>query len=471
MSRFLRPFSRLALIAGLVAQTRDSFADGPNEDQTRKPGQGEVAIVDAEPPANALPKKRPVPDYDGRGEKPKTASDALLWIPRVLAAPFYFVSEYLIRRPLGAVVTAIERDKLTQRFIYILTIGPKRNIGFAPTFYFDDGRMPAAGAYIWWDDAGSTQNHVRGYFATWGEPLIMGTLADRWELDPTTAASLRIAYTHRTDNLFYGIGPDTTSRTESRFETSTIEGGPTFEHRFISAQAGVRDVRYDGDGACCGTAKLLDRVRTGQLPPPPRLLDAGYTSVFQSATVYVDSRSALSRLGGRLALTGAPSFDVSERPGQSWLRYEANAVGSWDVTGTARLLSLGVTAVFVDPILGGSRGIPFTELVTLGGTGPMRGFLTGRLVDRSAAVATLDYQWPIWSFLDGTMQAAIGNVFGAGLQDFALEKLRLSAVFGLRSNASRDHVFEVLTGFGTETIEQGLGATAFRLAFGATHGF
>lgn len=429
-----------------------------------------MAIVDEEPPAATLPEKRPVPDYDGRGEDPKTFADHLLWIPRVILAPLWFVSEYLVRRPIGAVVTAIERDKLAQRTIYISTIGPKQNIGFFPSLYYDRGRMPFVGAYIWWDEAGSPRNQVRGYFATWGEPLIMATIADRWVFDPTTVATMRVAYTHRTDNLFYGLGPDTTTRTESRFESTTLEGGPSFEHRFLSSQAGIRDVRYS-DGACCGEPGLFDRVRTGRLPPPPRLLDQGYTSVFQSATFALDTRETRHSTGGRVALTGAPAFDVSRQPGKSWVRYEASALGAWDITGTSRTLTLSATAMFVDPLQGTERGVPFTELVTLGGTGPMRGYLPGRLVGRSAAVASLDYEWPIWAFVDGTIQTAIGNVFDAGLDGLSADKLRLSTVFGIRSNSSRDHVFELLTGFGTETFERGARLTSFRLAFGATRAF
>lgn len=467
MSRLFGVLVRVGLVTALVTCGRVASADSPNQSQTKF---GEVAIVDAEPPASSLPKKRPVPDYDGRGDDPKTPSDALLWVPRVALFPLWLATEYLVRRPLGAVVTAVERDKLTQRLIYIVTVGPKRNIGFFPSLYYDYGRMPAVGAYLWWDDAGSPKNKVRGYFATWGEPLIMGTLADRWEIDDTTTASLRVAYTHRTDNLFYGLGPDSTTRKESRFESTTLEGGPSFESRFLAAQAGVRDVRY-ADGAVFGDVGLFDRVRRGELPPPPRLLDKGYTGVFQSATLAVDTRRDRHATGGRVAVTGSPSFDISEHPGQSWVRYEASAQGSIDITGTNRTLTLSANAMFVDPLLGTTRGIPFTELISLGGTGPMRGYLPGRLVGRSAAVAQLDYEWPIWTFLDGTIQGAVGNVFDAGLKGFSADKLRLSAVFGIRSNSSRDHVFELLSGFGTDTFEQGTRVTSFRLALGATRAF
>ena len=57
------------------------------------------------PPPGGESPKRAVPDYSGRGEEPTTAGDVALWIPRVILSPLYFVSEYIIRRPLGWLIT------------------------------------------------------------------------------------------------------------------------------------------------------------------------------------------------------------------------------------------------------------------------------------------------------------------------------------------------------------------------------
>jgi hypothetical protein len=52
--------------------------------------------------------KRPVPDYDGRADEPATTGDVLLWFPRVVLFPLYLVSEFVIRRPIGALATVVE---------------------------------------------------------------------------------------------------------------------------------------------------------------------------------------------------------------------------------------------------------------------------------------------------------------------------------------------------------------------------
>ena len=129
-----------------------------------------------------------------------------------------------------------------------------------------------------------------------------------------------------------------------------------------------------------------------------------------------------------------------------------------------------MTTLFVDPITQGAT-IPFTEQVVLGGSGPMRGYLYGRLVDRSAAIATLKYRWPIWVFLDGAIHGALGNVFGPQLQDFDAKLLRVSAAVGVESVGAADHTFEILAGFGTETIEHGANVNSIRLLFGTNRGF
>ena len=101
----------------------------------------------------------------------------------------------------------------------------------------------------------------------------------------------------------------------------------------------------------------------------------------------------------------------------------------------------------------------------------MPGFATGRLRDRSAAVATLRYSWPIWVWLNGSLQTAVGNVFGEHLDGLKPSLLRLSAAMGVESQGSLDSTFQLLFGFGTETFGQGARIDSLRLALGVRHGF
>ena len=414
-----------------------------------------------------------MPDYDGRGEKKTTTAEDLLWVPRVVLAPLYFVFELLVRRPLEALTTVIEREKPVRA-------GEDKHYGLFPTLSYDRGLLPSAGVYLYWDDALARNNHVRAHLWTWGLGVLGATVDDRYELGARTTIGVHGIVTRRRDNLFYGFGPDTTDATKSRYDAVVVDVGPYLRHTFargatLATGAGVRDVGFAA-GSCCDTPQLHERVARGELPAPPRLAD-GYTTGYEEAELSFDTRERRGVLdppagsGLHAALRGRPAFDLSRHPGASWVTYGATATGIWDVTGTRRLLSLSLSTVFVDPIQGGADAIPFTERATLGGSAPMPGFVAGRLADRSAAAATLAYAWPVWAFLDGTVEVATGNVFGAGLRGLDASKLRLSTAFGLRTNRRSDLGVHVLAGFGTDPFDAGASISAFRLALGVTRGF
>jgi outer membrane protein assembly factor BamA len=130
------------------------------------------------------------------------------------------------------------------------------------------------------------------------------------------------------------------------------------------------------------------------------------------------------------------------------------------------VVGLTLTGRFADPI--GGAEIPFTELITLGGSEPMEGFVEGRLADRSALVATLQYRWPIWIWLDGAMRAEVGNVFGEHLAGFDMSLMRFSGTLGFASTSSEEGL-EMVVGFGTETFDSGGKVNSIRFVV-TTHG-
>lgn len=451
-------------------------AEGGDEKPAGKKKIETVPFRDASPPAKAFPPKRPVPDYDGRGPEPTTASDVLLWIPRILVSPLYLFSEYVVRRPIVALITGVEYDRLAQKVFYILSFGGAQKVGIVPTAFLDFGFLPSVGFYFFWDDALHPKNHVRVHFGTWGADWLNVAVTDRVDIGERSTAALRASFTKRSDRLYYGLGPDAPESQESRYASTVIDAGPIFELEMsrgtrLRTTAGLRKGIFGRD-TCCGSPSTYDRVLRGELEAPPRFFD-GYTMGYQSAEVILDTRDkkASTMSGVRVASRAQPAFDLSHRPGSSWINYEATAGGFWDVSGSARVLSLTVATLFSDPIRGSGSDIPFNEQVVFGGEGLMRGYLAGRLVGRSGAVATLNYEYPVWAFLNGTLQVSTGNVFGPGLAGIEPKKLRLSTGFGVRTNSSPDNQFELLVGFGTETFENGAGISSIRLALGATRGF
>jgi hypothetical protein len=62
-------------------------------------------------------------------------------------------------------------------------------------------------------------------------------------------------------------------------------------------------------------------------------------------------------------------------------------------------------------------------------------------------------------------------VFGEHLEGFDTALLRQSFGLGFAANSQRDHNFEFLIAFGTETFDQGAAIDTVRFVIGATEGF
>jgi len=433
------------------------------------------------PPAPSAPTspKRQLPDYEGRGPKPTTPGEVVLWVPRVLLSPVYFTTEFLIRRPLGAAITAAERAGVPDLLYNFFAFGPEHKAGFAPVVFVDFGFNPSVGVYGFWDDAFFRGDDLRAHFSFWGEDWIGGSVVQRVHFDGQDSVQLKFVGVRRPDYVFYGTGPSTLESAQSRYGEDKLDVGVLFDFPMwrtsrIDAGAGVRSVSFR-DGHYGGDRGILESAAAGAFPLPDGFA-RGYTAEYNDLLVALDSRQPYPAEGSgvRLEAQAEQGSDVRQSPGSGWTHTAAGAGGYWDVNGYRRVISLTARAMFSDPL--GPRPVPFTELVTMGGDvtspgafpAPMPGFYPGRLVDRSAAVATLRYKWPIAPWVAGSLQAAVGNVFGEHLQGFDTKLMRFSGAFGIESDSSPDSSFELVVGFGTETFEHGGQVDSLRLAIGIT---
>ena len=436
-------------------------------------GAGDGASSVSPPPPGGESPDRPLPDYDGRGPEPTTAGDVVLWVPRILLSPLYALSEYVIRRPLGWFITTAEQKQWPSAIKNFFVFGPEKKAGIVPTFFLDLGFRPSVGVYAFWDDLLGPGNHLRLHFSTFGPDWLQGAVADKIPVGKDAFFDLRLEGIHRPDQIFHGLGPETRQSNRSRYGVDVLQVRPVFETTWwrssrITVEGGVRYMNFRED-ACCRDPSVEQRVEAGTFPFPPGYQD-GYTATFARGELTVDTREPrpASQSGVRLELAAEQGSNV-RRAQDNWIKYGASAGGFLDIKNN-RTVSLSVATLFVDPMSSGAV-IPFTEQVVLGGSGPMRGYLYGRLIDRSAAVATLKYRWPIWVYLDGSIQGAVGNVFGPQLEDFKAKLLRVSSAVGVESVGTADHTFEVLLGFGTETIDSGANVNSVRLLFGTNRGF
>ncbi|HET6337227.1 MAG TPA: hypothetical protein VFG30_28575 [Polyangiales bacterium] len=427
------------------------------------------------PPAAAEADKRTLPDYDNRAEEPTSVGDVALWVPRILLSPLYVVSEYVLRRPLGAMIAGAERSGLPSILYDFFVFGPDHEAGIVPIGFIDFGFEPSVGIYAFWDNALVRGHDLRLHATTWGPRWLAAAFADRVHIssDPYDSIALEASGIRRPDYAFYGLGPTTREGDRLRYGADQLGLRLRIDKHLwrtsaFHAHVGLQSVDFRR-GGYHGEALLADEIASGAVPAPPGY-SSGYTLVEQSLTAALDTRPRAAVSGGSGLHVEAHASHASDlRQTANWLRYGAAASGFLDLNGGGRVVSLSFTALFADPIRHAS--IPFTELVQLGGFEPMRAFLPGRLIGRSAAVAELAYRWPIWVWLDGAMHFEVGNVFDAHLRDFDPELLRFSGSIGIESRGSPDNALQVLVGLGSETFRSGGKLDSLRLMLGTTHDF
>jgi len=416
--------------------------------------------------------KRPLPDYDGRGPPGPPLADAALLVPRLLLSPLFLTDELLLRRPLAVAIPAAERNDVPRLLYDFFTFGPAHQGAFLPVGFAEFDLQPSYGLYVFWHDAFLAGHDLSLHAETWTADWLSLSLTQRLHVG-RHGVSLRLRVVRRPDYPFYGIGPGAAYAHRTRYGARTLESKASYEVRLwrgssLSVGAGVRAVEFfrgwhDAD------ASLEDAVNAGTFAPPAGM-DSGYAAELQHVTAVLDTRRPWPDSGSGVRIKAHVEQANELRAPAQWLRTEALAAAFWDVTGDRRVLSCSVAAQFIDPL--GTGTIPFTELIELGGNGLMRGLPWQRPVDRSAAVATLRYEWPVGPWITGALQGALGNVFDAHLRSFDRRLLRLSWAVGLSSEkaSSSDYPIELLFGFGTRTLEDGAGIESVRVAVGVNYG-
>ena len=453
---------------------------------------GRTACADDEKPAatDASP-KRSVPDYSGRG-RPSNGDDAGVWLLRVLLSPLYFVSEYVIRKPLDGLFDFLEtNDRLTKLYDFF-AFGPDHKMGFAPVGFVEFGFNPSLGIYGFWN---TKNNAVHMHIEVWPPDWLAATFEDRYTWGDDQVFDVRAVGVNRPDQVFYGIGPDSAQHAQSRYREARTDATATLDAHVwrssrVRAWGGIRKVDLS-DGHFGSDPSVSAEARAGGFPAGqgvPFGFDRGYVDPNGGVAAAFDTRAPEDpRSGLRLEVEGDLGSDV-EHSSSGWAHWGGVASGFWDLDGHRRILSLSAGASFADQL--GPDPIPFTELVSLGGDKWMTGYFPGRLRGASSATAMLRYDWPIASWIDGTLQGVVGNVFDEHLQGFSPGELRFSGAIGITTNTEVIAAFagassgkpkprvssagprlEVIAGFGTDTFDRGATVQSFHIAFGVPHDF
>lgn len=418
--------------------------------------------------------KREKQDYGA--PKDTSVEEVLLWGPRVVLFPLWLVSEYVVRRPLGAIVKVAEKEQVPQEILNFFTFGERKQFTVLPSAFFDFGLLPSVGFNAKWRYFLTDPNTLRWHLGTWGIDWISTKVVDSYALSKTEDIGVDVRFVRRQDNPFYGLGPKSQQGHRSRFASDLFEAAAFYESRpwkssSIGTRGGFRYRNLKDEGTCCDDPTIYQAIQRGAFARPPGL-GQWYSSAFQDVRVALDSRKPRPESGSGVRLEAnaegvfSPAASTTDRA--AWVRYGGAAGAFLDLTGTQRVVSLSVAAELADPLLG---AVPFPEQASLGGDRPMRGYLRNRLIDRSSFVASLHYTWPIWVFLDGVIEIDAGNVFGAGFEGMDPKLFRLSSGIGVRSNGERDSGFEMLIAGATDPLNEGFAVSSFRFVLGSHHGF
>ena len=416
--------------------------------------------------------KRDVPDYDGRGNPDAQVHREGSWIPRVLLWPVYAINEFVIRRPLGWLVSTAERQRWLEIAYGWATFGRRdQRLLVAPIIEYEWGFKINAGVFLSSDDAFVHGSSFRAELATGGwDYLDLSGLAG-YRLTPRTRIDARIGFHRRADLTYFGLGPDVTDHTRSRYGLQELDTHASvhyapFGESSLSLSAGARWLHYRPGDPSFGDETLDERIADGSLATPPGY-PTPYTVLYARANASIDSRPPRPApgTGAYLRVHGRYDRDVSND--RSWVEYGSEVGGALDVTGHQRTFTLLGAVDFLQSIKGTT---PFNELPNLS-TDLMPAFYGGWMIGESTIATQLAYTWPVSAALDGELRAAAGNAFGDHLSGFALDQLRGSFDVGLISNDRRDGGFELIVGVGTEPFVDGFHITAVRIAIASRAGF
>ena len=434
-----------------------------------------------------LKSERTVEDLDNRDDAPPGLGEALLWGPRVAFYPVYLSTEYLVRRPLHYAVKQGEKYHVVPRTMGFFTWNEGRS-GLFPLIYVDTGFAPSYGLNFFWRDF-----LIENYDIDLGVQGNVGRNVDvdvgnRYRIDALNGGLIgRFRFQRRDDYTFHGFGSLSQTTEESRFFRHRLGGEIGFNlddlPSGIGGSAFVNTTRFtfecaeELDDDICGPDH---RPNTGDEIHP--LDSAGGITNFSDGHTLLETRLHIHwdtrpprpapGTGIRLEADGRYGRGISDTATElQYVIYGGEVAGFVDTfDGGQRVLGLRVRSKFVDPVAG--EAIPFTRYVQVGGVESMRGFQTNRFRGRSSLVGTLNYEYPIWSFLDGAVFFEAGNVFEEHLQNFDTDLLRLSGGIGLRKPNGRGSSIDVNIAAGTTRLgERNFGIDFVRFNIGTNRGF
>jgi outer membrane protein assembly factor BamA len=407
------------------------------------------------------PDPRKGESYDGR-EHGATWKDDLLVVPQLILTVPRLVLRALFW-PIGAAARWLDKEHAVERMMAAMTsddglIGVRPEVafvtGYSATFglsFFDDkifGPGSSLGADLGGNGGNIVYTHFRLRPLKWGEPV-------QYYVD--------VDYRQRDDYFFAGVGWDAAHlRPGARYGMRTLQAANLV--RFWLSRYLTVDL-----GADFTARRFYDGVQSsGERPISETdcVLLLGYRCVhglideervpgFNQGTQYLRGQFGL-RIDGRDIAhrpTSGALFDFHAQyahglgfDDSSWFRLRGDLVAALDLWRRSRVLVLRLSAETVVPTTGGT--VPFTELAQLGGPDDLRGARIGKYRDYSSLLATVEYRWPVWMWMDAALFTDWGGVFGKGWNGFDVRKMVPDLGLALRLRTTYRMFFRLQLAYG-----------------------
>jgi hypothetical protein len=393
--------------------------------------------------------------YDGRKVRtwPKKAAlavpRAILGVPRLV-----FLGLSAVAKP---TMEYAERHHIPERVLAAIT-SPDGKEGVRPVLDYELAFRPSFGV-LYFNDRIRDGGRFTVSLATGGpDTIITGAHATVPLLHERLRLDAGIDYRRRSDELFTGIGMPQHAHF-SRYGIDQVDGTVVLvAHPIrpltisIGEDVGMR--RYnpgapyggdpDIDDIFCVRDKQGACVAGGIDEAAVPGFAAGTQLTRETLAVHIDSRRQETSPGlivdAAIAYTHGFGSDAS-----SYLRLHGR-VGTQLEVWRRRSIYVGVTVD--DELALGATSIPFTELVTLGGPDDLRGFARGRFRGASSMIATVEWRWPVWMWMDGSVFFDYGGVFGPGFRDFSVGALRPDVGIGFRVHTDNKYVMRIQAAWG-----------------------
>ncbi|MEZ5359774.1 MAG: hypothetical protein R3F48_13225 [Candidatus Zixiibacteriota bacterium] len=275
--------------------------------------------------------------------------------------------------------------------------------------------------------------------------------------------NFRAEYKRRPHEYFYGMGnnSDVDDETCYTLERSSITGGyqfPVSGSMVFGLHLGYHAINiFDGE----------DDDSEGRIPViteffnlDPSIFRSTETAQFGFEYMY-DTRQTLGRITE--GVYGQATVDYYCGVGRE-NKPEFLAIGAeagWYVNlFSNRILAIrGIVQRMRN--LRDESSLPFAYLSSLGGRDDLRGFRGNRLVDKDAALVTVEYRYPLWTVIDAFVFIDEGRVFSSFEDELTFKNWHESYGVGLRIFARDEVIVRTQLAIGDEAprIYFELGAT------------